>query len=86
MLNIKLYRQFLQEYVSEAVRTSNGSVFSIRENLDAMQVGRWLVKHRAERLRALEDARTAFEKNRHWPLEIILSQLGVEVTVSPRKP
>jgi hypothetical protein len=43
-----------------------------------MQVKGLLVRHREEKRRALEDAQRAFDEHRHWPLEIILSQLGIE--------
>jgi hypothetical protein len=41
-------------------------------------VGGLLVLHKEEKQRALADARHAFDEHRHWPLEIILSHLGVE--------
>jgi hypothetical protein len=77
MLDIKLYNQYLQQYISEAIRNSNGSNRSISEHLETIQVKGLFVRHKLERRQALADARAAFDKNRHWPLEIILSHLGV---------
>ena len=77
-MNIQLYRQYLQQYVSEAIRNSDGSIGQIRDNLASVQIGRFLVQHKDEKTRALRDARTAFDEHRHWPLEIILSHLGVD--------
>lgn len=79
-MDIRLYRKYLQEYVNEAIRNSNGTNRSISEHLETIQVKGLFVAHREEKRRALEEARNAFDKNRHWPLEIILSHLGVERT------
>jgi len=73
-----LYRRYLNEYVRQAVRASDGSARGIAEELGAIHVGGLLVKHKEEKQRALVDARRAFDEHRHWPLEIILSHLGVE--------
>jgi hypothetical protein len=77
-MDIGLYQRYLREYVYSAIRDSDGSIGQIRENLESIQVGRFLVRHREEKLRALQDARAAFDEHRHWPLEIILSHLGVD--------
>jgi hypothetical protein len=77
-MDIAQYHHYLQEYVSQAIRESDGSIYQIRENLASIQVGRFLVLHREEKNRALQDARAAFDEHRHWPLEIILSHLGVQ--------
>lgn len=73
-----LYRRYLNEYVHQAMQASDGSVRSIAEELGTIHVGRLLVQHKEEKKRALADARRAFDEHRHWPLEIILSHLGVE--------
>jgi hypothetical protein len=73
-----LYRRYLNEYVRRAVQASDGSVRGIAEELGAIHVGGLLVQHKEEKQRALADARRAFDEHRHWPLEIILSHLGVE--------
>jgi hypothetical protein len=74
-----LYRRYLEEYVRQAVKASDGSVHSIAEELGTIRVGGLLTLHKEEKRRALADARRAFDEHRHWPLEIILSHLGVEV-------
>ena len=78
MLDIKLYNQYLQHYVSEAIRNSDGSNRSIAEYLETIRIGGLFDRHKIEKRQALADARAAFDKNRHWPLEIILSHLGVK--------
>jgi hypothetical protein len=79
MLDIKMYNYYLQQYVSQAIRESDGTNRGIAEALEMIRIGRWFVTHKLERERALAEARDAFGRNRHWPLEIILSQLGVEM-------
>jgi hypothetical protein len=78
MLDIKLYNQYLQQYISEAIRNSDGSNRSISEYLETIRIGGWFERNKVEKRLALADARAAFDKNRHWPLEIILSHLGVK--------
>ena len=73
-----LYRRYLKEYVAQARQASDGSVRGIAEELDAIRVGGLLTAHKEEKKRALADARQAFDEHRHWPLEIILSHLGLE--------
>ena len=77
-MDIGRYQKYLQEYVSTAIRGSDGSIGQIRENLASIQIGYFLVRHKREKTQALQDARDAFDEHRHWPLEIILSHLGVE--------
>jgi hypothetical protein len=72
-----LYRRYLNEYVQQAMQASDGSVRGIAEELGAIHVDGLLVQHKEEKRRALADARRAFEEHRHWPLEIILSHLGL---------
>ena len=72
-----LYQRYLKEYVAQARQASDGSVRSIAEELSAIHVGGLLVVHKEEKRRALADARRAFDEHRHWPLEIILSHLGL---------
>jgi hypothetical protein len=78
MMDVKMYRQYLQQYVNDAIRNSDGSNSSISEYLDSIQIGRFFVRHREEKRRAVAEAKAAFDKNRHWPLEIVLSHLGIE--------
>jgi hypothetical protein len=76
-MDYTLYRRYLNEYVAQARQASDGSVRSIAEELGAIHVGGLLVVHKEEKKRALADARRAFDEHRHWPLEIILSHLGL---------
>ena len=77
-MNRELYQQYMQQYISQAIRDSDGSVREIYELLAERQVKGIFVRHKEEKSRALADARKAFDEHRHWPLEIILSHLGVE--------
>ncbi len=76
-VDIKRYREYLNQYVKDAIRQSDGSVHGISEHLHEIEVKGLFVSHRDEKRRALIDARQAFDDHRHWPLEIILSHLGV---------
>lgn len=79
-MNISLYRRYLNEYVQEAIRNSDGTTKGIAEYLHTFQVSGLLTRNKAEKKRALSDAITAFDEHRHWPLDIILSHLGVSVS------
>jgi hypothetical protein len=80
-----LYQHYLEKYVQEAIIYSNGSKPAIAEYLHSIRIGRYLVRHKLEKERALADARQAFDEHRHWPLEIILSHLGVTTIQPPKK-
>ena len=80
-MNVELYRRYLQEYVSEAIANSDGSNKGIASYLWEKKVTGFMVQHKTERERALADARKAFDEHRHWPTQIVLSQLGVETKV-----
>ena len=77
-MDIGLYRKYLNQFVHEAIQNSDGSVNQIREALNSIQVKGFFVRHKSEKQRALKDACNAFDEHRHWPLEIILSHLGVK--------
>ena len=76
-MNIGAYRQALEKYVSEAVLNSDGTRTEISTYLWNIKLSR-LVLNRYEKQRALDDARRAFDEHRHWPVEVILSHLGVK--------
>ncbi len=78
-MNFQLYKRYLDQYVREAIANSNGTNADIANYLSSIQIKGFLVQHKEEKRRALADARTAFEDHRHWPLDIVLSQLGVEI-------
>ena len=81
-MDVKLYRKYLDQYVQEAIDESDGNISKISERLHEKVVKGLFVTHREEKQRALADARQAFDEHRHWPLEIILSHLGVTVDES----
>jgi hypothetical protein len=77
-MDIQLYRQYLNQYVQEAIQNSDGSIPGISEQLEGISPPGRLARHKEEKKRALTDARTAFNEHRHWPLDILLSHLGVD--------
>lgn len=77
-IDIGAYRRYMQELIVEALQNSDGSTDQITEFLRSKRISGLLVRNKKEKQRALEDARLAFEKNSHWPVEIIISHLGVE--------
>jgi len=78
-MDIVIYHKFLNQYVNDAINNSDGSVREIREELSNIQIGGRFARNKAEKKRALMDAQIAFNEHRHWPLEIILSHLGIEI-------
>ena len=72
------YRNALKKYVFEAVQNSSGSNAKVYEYLSSIKLGRFLVKNKLEKQRALEDACKAFDEHRHWPQDIVISQLGLD--------
>ena len=82
-MNNQLYQQYLNEFVNEAISNSNGSNSDIYAWLAEKQIKGMFVRHKEEKLRALADARRAFDEHRHWPTDIVLSHLGVDVKLHP---
>ncbi len=78
-MDMKLYQQYLEQYIREAIANSNGSNAGIYEYLASITIRKHFVSHRDEKMRALRDARQAFEEHRHWPRAIVLSQLGLKI-------
>lgn len=74
-----LYRQYLKQYVSDAMQNSDGTNSGISQYLSNIVVGGLLTRHKDEKKRALLDARVAFDEHRHWPREIVLSHLGLDL-------
>lgn len=79
-MNIQLYRRFLNQYVKEALDQGGGNTMDALSYLREKQIKGFLIRHKEEKQKALVDARQAFEEHRHWPLDIILSHLGVDLT------
>ena len=76
-MDLGLYQQYLKEYVLEALKNSDGTTARAAEYLWGKKVG-GLTPHRLEKRKALAEARRAFDEYRHWPVEIILSHLGIK--------
>jgi hypothetical protein len=76
-VDIGAYRQALEKYVTEAVQNSDGTHRGISGYLWDIKLSR-LTLNRYEKQRALEDARHAFDDHRQWPIEVILSHLGLK--------
>lgn len=72
------YRDALKKYILEAMQNSSGSNAQIYEYLSSLKVKGFLVKNKVEKQRALADACKAFDEHRHWPQDIIISQLGLD--------
>ena len=76
-MDIGAYRQALEKYVTDAVQNSDGTHRGISSYLWNIKISR-LTVNRYEKQRALEDARHAFDDHRQWPIEVILSHLGLK--------
>jgi hypothetical protein len=77
-MNGEAYRIALKNFVKEAIQNGGSSNAKVSEYLSTLKVGRFLVKNKVEKERALVDACKAFDEHRHWPQDIILSQLGLD--------
>lgn len=77
-MDLRYYRQYIEDYVREALANSDGTNAGIAEYLSTMKPAGRFSSHREERNRALFEVRKAFSEHRHWPLSIIISHLGVE--------
>lgn len=84
-MDIGAYRQALEKYVTEAMQNSDGTNKSIASYLWNIKLSRFTL-NRYEKQRALEDARHAFDDHRHWPVEVILSQLGLKTQKQDSEP
>ena len=76
-MDIGAYRQALEKYVSEALQNSDGTHSGISGYLWNIKLSR-LTLNRYEKQRALEDARRAFDDHRQWPIDVILSHIGLK--------
>jgi hypothetical protein len=76
-VDIGAYRQALEKYVTDAMQNSDGTHRGISSYLWNIKISR-LTVNRYEKQRALEDARHAFDDHRQWPIEVILSHLGLK--------
>ncbi|MFM8322259.1 MAG: hypothetical protein ACKOC5_15200 [Chloroflexota bacterium] len=78
-INSILYEQYLRQYLALAIRESDGTNRGIAERLGEIHPGGLFERHKDEKRRALQDARRAFDEHRHWPLDIVLSHLGIRL-------
>jgi hypothetical protein len=84
-MDIGVYRQYLEKYVLEALQNSDGTVSGISNYLWNLKISGIVVRNRTEKQKALDDARHAFDSHRHWPVEIVLSHLGVKPDTTSQK-
>ena len=77
-MNHELYRRYLREYIQKAIDQSDATNNGISSYLWEQKISGFLVLHKLEKQRALEDARKAFDEHRHWPQNIVLSHLGID--------
>lgn len=77
-MDLGLYRQYVEEYLKEALENSNGTNAGASEYLATIKPAGKLTKHREEKTRALAEVRKAFDEHRHWPLQVILTYLGID--------
>jgi hypothetical protein len=77
-MDIGAYRHYLKQFVTEALENSDGTNAGISSYLWEKRVTGIIVPKRAEKKLALNDARKAFDDHRHWPLEIVISHLGID--------
>ena len=77
-MDIRLFRQYVEGYVKEALEKSNGTNAGIAEYLWALREAGRFSPHKEEKNRALAEVRKAFDEHRHWPLSIVISHLGIE--------
>jgi len=84
-MDLKAYRHYLEQFVREALEKSDSTNAGISSYLWEKKVSGLLVRHRQEKQKALNEARKAFDEHRHWPVEIVLSHLGIPVNRSPEE-
>ena len=72
------YRSALKNYIKEAIQNGGSTNAKVSEYLSTIKIGRFLVKNKVEKERALADACKAFDEHRHWPQDIVISQLGLD--------
>ncbi|RPI84301.1 MAG: hypothetical protein EHM41_13745 [Chloroflexi bacterium] len=78
-MNRILYEQYLKEYIREAIENSDGTNSGISQYLSGLRIPGRFTRNKEEKIRAIKDAQSAFEEHRHWPRDIVLSHLGLEL-------
>ena len=74
----KLYNHYMHEYLKAAMASGHSKPVEIAKYLDEISFPGRFARNKEERIRALREVRQAFNEHRHWPLEIILSHLGID--------
>jgi hypothetical protein len=77
-MDYKLYSQFMHEYLKAALADGSQKPAEIARYLDEIPLPGRFARNKEERIRALQAVRQAFNEHRHWPLDIILSHLGID--------
>ena len=77
-MDLGVYWRYLDELVQEALENSDRSNESISNYLWTKKKPGRLTRHRHEKTKALEEARRAFDDHRHWPVDVVISHLGIE--------
>ena len=80
-MDIVQYRKYLEQYVTKALNDRDGTITGVSEVLGEMKTGGRFTRNKEEKQRALADAQKAFYKHRHWPMEIIISHLGLNPNI-----
>lgn len=74
----KLYYQYMHEYIKGALVSGHNKPTEIARYLDEISLPGRFTRNKEERIRALYAVRQGFNEHRHWPLDIILSHLGID--------
>jgi len=82
-MKAEVYRQYMLQFIRQAIHESDGSNSGIatallERNIPTKGVRSWFLKDAEEQIRALNDARKAFDEHRHWPRSLVLSHLGLD--------
>lgn len=80
-MDIGAYRSAVHNYVRQALESTDGTNKQISEYLWSLKAPTFLVRNKTEKRQALADVRKAFDDHSYWPLEVILSQLGVDKNI-----
>jgi hypothetical protein len=78
-MDYKLYSQYMHKYLEDAITNGNSKPADIAKYLDDIPLPGRFARNKEERIRALREVRQAFNEHRHWPLDIILSHLGIDL-------
>ncbi len=73
------YEKFRRQYLQQALDATNRTPSEIYRALTEIPRPGRFAFDKEEKLRGLHDLQQAFEDRRHWPLDIILSHLGIEL-------